>query len=117
MPVPFLFFLVAALGVETGAAKPMETPKAFRTEPLVSLKPVTRLQQWLGVATGGPSLASDQPSTTSPKALQLENRRTGVTCSMRILAVKPVPDGGIIATARDPHLDPIVRSSLSPCVE
>jgi hypothetical protein len=47
---------------------------------------------------------------------QLENKRTGVTCTMRIVQANPTFDLGILAPSSGPHPDPIVRNSISPCV-
>ena len=109
MPVPFLLVLVGALGAPAAATQGPSL-QGFTSEPLVLWKAGTRVRQWL---SAGPA----QAFATSPKVPQLTNQRTGVTCSMRILEVKPVPDGEMVAPAAGPHPDPIVRNSHSPCVE
>jgi hypothetical protein len=50
---------------------------------------------------------------------QLTNRRTGVTCTMRIVAVESPMDRGVMRMMppSPDHPDPMVRSTLSPCVE
>ena len=53
----------------------------------------------------------------SPGMTQLRNRRTGVTCTMRIVRVEPSVDPGILASTMETRTDPMVRNELSPCVE
>jgi hypothetical protein len=64
-------------------------------------------------------LVTPEPSAgkTVTSILQLQNRRTGTTCTMRIVPAKPNLDPGIFSPAAGPHPDPIVRNSASPCVE
>jgi hypothetical protein len=47
---------------------------------------------------------------------QLTNRRTGVTCTMRILKAEPV-DRGAVVPSPEQNVDPGIRGSVSPCVE
>ena len=110
MPVRFLLVLVGALAGEAVAATQGPSFLAFRSEPLVFWKPAPRTRLWLSATPAGPG------SANTP-TIQLKNERTGVTCAMRILEVKPVPDAQIVAPLSGPHPDRIVRSSLSPCVE
>jgi len=56
-------------------------------------------------------------SSTDDQIVQLQNKRIGVTCGMRIVKVEPSIDPGILAPSSAPHPDSIVRNSHSPCVE
>lgn len=47
---------------------------------------------------------------------QLRNRRTGVTCTLRILRIGPSMDPGIAGGTGD-LVDSIVNNGVSPCVE
>jgi hypothetical protein len=96
-----------------GAATTSLSGEAFKVAPLVFGSPYRR------PAFQPFRLAQADPNTSliSTGVVQLQNRRTGVTCTMRILELKPSPDLGIFSPASGPHPDPIVRSSLSPCVE
>ena len=106
-----LLLLLTAAAPPSGVATPELSASSDR-EPLTLWSAANRSLPWL-------RLLSAQPRETAEgtRNLQLQNQRTGVTCSMRILQVKPVPDPRMIAAASGPHPDPIVRSSLSPCVE
>lgn len=53
----------------------------------------------------------------SPGMTQLQNRRTGVTCTMRIVRVEASVDPGILASTMETRANPMVRNELSPCVE
>ncbi len=112
MPLTLLLVLLGAFTVDVDAAAAPRRSflEAENPEPLVLWNPAPRVRQWLRVG-------SAPLSTTSSTIPQLTNRRTGVTCSMRILAVKPVPDPGIFASVSGPHPDLIVGRGLSPCVE
>jgi hypothetical protein len=48
---------------------------------------------------------------------QLQNKRTGVTCTLRIIHVEPPVDSGVLMNGANGRPDPIVRDDLSPCVE
>jgi hypothetical protein len=85
--------------------------EAFRPEPLSRGKPVRLLRQLFSFVPSSPPI-----ETSNPEISPLRNRRTGVTCSMRILAIKPVPDEAMVVPYKTPP-DPIVRNSSSPCVE
>ena len=103
---------------EVGKAKPVASAQAstatpFQVAPLV-------LGNTLGVVPFQPFVLNQEPpgtSSTGDQIGQLQNRRTGVTCTMRIIKVQPTLDRGILAPTSAPHIDPIVRNSLSPCVE
>jgi hypothetical protein len=63
-----------------------------------------------------------QPQTRGQKVTdsgvtQLQNKRTGVTCTLRILRIDPPVDPGMVATAPGTMDDPVARNKLSPCVE
>jgi hypothetical protein len=56
---------------------------------------------------------------SSPPQTQLTNRRTRVSCTMRVVRLGPSMDPGILGgesrVGSDP--DPIVRNEVAPCVE
>ena len=91
---------------------------SFRVEPLHPGPPAPRPFQLL---PGAPSPVTAAPAR--PGETQLHNRRTGVTCTMRIIRVaEPVDPGMPIGSPPigSPHLaepDASVRNDLSPCSE
>ncbi len=103
---------------EVGNAKPVASARAstatpFQVAPLVFGNP-------LGLVPFQPFVLNQEPpgtSSTGDQIGQLQNKRTGVTCTMRIIKVPPTFDRGILAPTSAPDIDPIVRNSLSPCVE
>jgi hypothetical protein len=90
---------------------PSRSTEAFRAEPLSLGKPVRLLWQLFSFVPASPRIGA-----SSPEISPLRNRRTGVTCSMRILAIKPVLDEAMVVPYETPP-DPIVRNASSPCVE
>lgn len=107
--------LVVPLTVESGrvAGVPATSPGAFQVAPLV-LGSAVRMVPFQ--AFGVPQARSGAGGEDE-RIVQLENKRAGVTCTMRIITVKPTIDRGILAPTSVPQPDPIVRNSLSPCVE
>jgi hypothetical protein len=63
------------------------------------------------------------PNEGTGSGLRLHNPRTGVTCSMLIVPMRPAVDAGIFPGAIAPAAperrtaDDIVRNQASPCVE
>jgi len=98
-------------GAEASSTKRTPTAQEFSGVSMAVLKPLALLRPF--------SLWSAEPSAgpARTKLLQLENHRSGVTCTMRIMQVNPDLDAGIVSGASGPHPDPIVRNSASPCVE
>jgi len=107
----FTLLLLLAVSAPSPAAGTPEFAPSTGHEPLKLWNALNTRLPWLRL------VPAQSQGVERNESLQLENRRTGVTCSMRILAVKPVPDAGIIASVSRPQSDPMVRSSLSPCVE
>jgi hypothetical protein len=92
----------------------------FKVDPLVvPWRPVGYALQAFRLGPAHPNVRATGLSAgpTRSGLVQLRSERTGVTCTMRILEVKPTVDAGIFAPLGAPHPDPIVRSSLSPCVD
>jgi hypothetical protein len=101
---------------EVGKAKPASSAQATAPSQVAPLVP----GKALGAMPFQPFLLNQDPSgicSMDDRAGQLQNRRAGVTCSMRIIEVEPTFDRGIFAPDSTPHPDPIARNSLSPCVE
>src|SRR5512143_1892362 len=93
-PRPLPSFRVAPLQLEPAAGRPVQLRWPVRAQP-------------------ERSSANPNPTET-----QLTNRRTGVTCTMRILVPAPVTDPGIMRPIPEGQAqDSIVRKDLSPCVE
>jgi hypothetical protein len=116
-----MLILVLA-GILATDAKTATSSEAFKVDPLiVPWNPVGHaLFAFRLVVPAHPNaLARAQPgaSPASTDPVQLQNSKTGFTCAMRILEVKPIPDPGILAPVSGSHTDPIVRNSSSPCVE
>lgn len=99
-----------AIEVPNPAAQPAE-PFAALTKMLERSVPVRLFGQFNLPRKGSDSRSIDEG------VVQLSNRRTGVTCTMRIVQAKPSVDPGIRFGAPEQHPDPIVRNSVSPCVE
>ena len=103
---------------EVGKAKPEASVQArtatpFQVAPLVLGNP-------LGVVPFQPFVLNQEPpgtSSTGDEIGQLQNKRAGVTCTMRIITMQPTFDRGILAPTSALDIDPIVRNSHSPCVE
>lgn len=78
------------------------------TDPQTGIKP-----------SGKPGSQSQtrSPKGTDPNVTQLQNKRTGVTCTLRILRIDPPVDPGMVATAPGTLDDRMARNELSPCVE
>jgi len=86
---------------------------SFRAEPLHLGPPAPRPFQLLPRAPVSVTAAPARPGET-----QLRNRRTGVTCTLRIIRVpEPVDPGMPIGSAYPAEPDPSVRNDLSPCSE
>jgi hypothetical protein len=88
--------------------------RSFRVAPLQLVPPPVRPFQ-LAVPDRGPRVLD----SASPLPAQLTNRRTRVTCTMRVVRVGPSMDPGILADVARvvPDRDPIVRNGVAPCVE
>ncbi len=101
--------------VAPGGSRPNARPApSLDVEPLQLEAPVLRLRPLLPRASGSGSITG---ASAGPGETQLRNRRTGVTCTLRIVRV-PALDAGILFTvpgAVEPH--PSVRNDLSPCSE
>ena len=103
---------------EFGKTRPAASAQTTTTVPF-QVAPLV-LANTLGVVPFQPFVLNQEPpgaSSTGDQIGQLQNRRTGVTCTMRIIKVQPTFDRGILAPNSAPHPDPIVRNSVSPCVE
>jgi hypothetical protein len=61
--------------------------------------------------------ASPSPDPAESGERQLTNRRTGVTCTLRIVSPHGSVDPGAVADTGDGRPDPIVRNDVSPCVD
>jgi len=61
--------------------------------------------------------ASPSPDPVESGERQLTNRRTGVTCTLRIVPKLPSVDRGAVAETAEGHPDSIVRNDASPCVD
>ena len=99
---------------EGGSPQTVRPAQEFRVAPLqLGRVPVRPLQLRLVLP------APRDPEPSRPREDQLTSRRTGFTCTMRILRVGPSVDSGIVAkmTPVQPHPDPIVRNDLSPCLQ
>ena len=92
----------------------------------MTLRLLVALTGILGIDQAQParSPSADRPRPVQARDdLRLHNPRTGVTCSMLIVPVRPAVDAGIfpgaIAPAADERrtADDIVRNQASPCVE
>ncbi len=46
-----------------------------------------------------------------------KSKRTGVTCSLRILRIDPPVDAAMVGTALGTSADQMTRNDLSPCAE
>jgi len=102
------------------ATRPGGSARASRIAPLGAREPQGHSLNLFRLVPADPrALLRIDPGAVSASSdpIQLHNPRTGVTCSMRIVEVKPTVDPGIFAMVDVPHLDPIVRGSASPCVE
>ena len=95
---------------------PLASPTATRASETLGVAPqVLGTPRQLGLVEAfAPSQAG---SSMDVGVVQLQNRGTGVTCTMRIIESRPTVDPGIRPTTSGPHPDPMVRNSLSPCVE
>jgi hypothetical protein len=61
--------------------------------------------------------ASPSPDPAESGQHQLTNRRTGVTCTLRIVPMRESVDPGAVAGTGGGRPDPIVRNDVSPCVD
>ena len=97
---------VAAHGARSG--------RSFRVAPLQLAPPPVRPFQ-LAVPDGGLRVLE----AASPAQTQLTNRRTRVTCTMRVVRAGPSMDPGILGGVAQvvPDPDPLVRNDVVPCVE
>jgi hypothetical protein len=106
-----LLLVVAAL--ET-AVQADPSARSFRVVPL-QLGPLPLRPFRLAVPDRGPRVLD----SASPPQTQLTNRRTRVTCTMRVVRAGPSMDpgilGGVALIVPDP--DPLVRNDVVPCVE
>jgi hypothetical protein len=131
MTITILLMLAGVLATEATGSSPEGTSQsqasarsatsseAFKTEPRLALwRPLGHPLRAFGLVWTHPAVVVPDPvaSPASTGLVQLQNPRTGVTCTMRILEVKPTIDAGIVASLSGPHPDPIVRNSSSPCV-
>lgn len=87
----------------------------FQAAPLqLGLAPIAPFQPGVSVQAP-PSLVASPPV----RETQLRNRRTGVTCTLRVIRAGASMDPGILVPpfrgARE--ADPIVRNDVAPCVE
>src|SRR5262245_11120854 len=95
----------------TAAATPPRTDTFFEA-----------VRKKLSVARPTPLLIPSPPASPSPDSeesgeRQLTNRRTGVTCTMRIFPMRESVDPGATAGKAESLPDPIVRNNASPCVD
>ena len=97
---------VVAYGTRSG--------RSFRVAPLQLRPPPVRPFQ-LAVPDRGPRVLD----SASPPQTQLTNRRTRVSCTMRVVRLGPSMDPGILGGVAQvvPDPDPIVRNDVVPCVE
>jgi hypothetical protein len=100
-------------------ARPEATAQAGGSGQLFKVAP---LQLALAGIRGpkGPFQLAQAPrlaANSRPAMVQLQNRRSGVTCTMLIVRVEPSVDPGILAHTLEAPADPMVRNDLSPCVE
>jgi hypothetical protein len=88
--------------------------RSFRVAPL-QLAPLPVRPFQLAV----PDRAARAVDSASPSETQLTNRRTRVTCTMRVVRAGPSMDPGILGGVAGvvPDRDPIVRNDVVPCVE
>jgi hypothetical protein len=128
MKVSLLTVLAGVLAM--GARPSPEGAGAFVAKPASAIKSRLPGQEFSGAQPGlvrplpghffqafSLVAAPSGAGNTVTSILQLQNRQTGTTCTMRILQAKPNLDPGIFSRASGPHPDPIVRNSASPCVE
>jgi hypothetical protein len=116
--------------LETGSqatARPGDSPAALaasaaqedRSEPAPKVAPLQPRRRSSPLFPSLPKLLTParSPNGTAPRETQLQNKRTGVTCTLRILRIDPPVDKDMVATAPERGADHMARNELSPCVE
>jgi hypothetical protein len=64
-----------------------------------------------------PDVPPRSPKRTDPGLRQLQNKRTGVTCTLRILRIDPPVDIDMVVASAGTSRDRVTHNELSPCVE